>query len=484
MRIDVVCLTKTADDVYLNLCLGTIRSLFVSESDYHFDVVLVESEDNPRPEFYQLVEEFPGNTLQILNPREKFNYNRFLNIGMTAAKGSDWIVVINNDLSFEYGWFGEMMRIHHMKPELLAFSPFEPDSHIRHFGDFGEDYLEGYQRSYHVTGWCLVLNKMVMNAMGTWDERFSYWCQDDDYAEFLRTSQIGNALVRNSIVHHLHRYEDDGPSVRLIPEEERNLMTHGAVSVFREKWANVVKPVDEPKIKFVHLLLNPDYRSDLTENLWKSRMKGQDTSVSCWRRLAHRFTHYVESYNLVNRTELPSHFCSDPSIIERSKQLKNIPPVLSYGHYGVYKSHSRAIMNEFSEDLDALVVVEGDTKFNVDPEVMISKIHDAYRFAKENGAAMVTFADVRYGVGSVASMQDTSVDYGDYKKVDHFMPAYCYLIMGSERENIMNKIRTSGWHSWDIWLYWNYDRREPLFATKEQYVFDCDVSSMADYTEK
>ena len=97
-----MCLTKTADDVYLNLCLGTIRSLFVSESDYHFDVVLVESEDNPRPEFYQLVEEFPGNTLQILNPREKFNYNRFLNIGLAVAKGSDWIVVINNDLSFEY----------------------------------------------------------------------------------------------------------------------------------------------------------------------------------------------------------------------------------------------------------------------------------------------------------------------------------------------------------------------------------------------
>lgn len=232
------------------------------------------------------------------------------------------------------------------------------------------------------------------------------------------------------------------------------------------------------------MLLTPGWSADLPEDLWRNRMEGQSRSVECWRRTAGHFSSYTEKYSFVNRSELPEETCADPSIIDRSKELYRQPPALTYGHYGVYTSHRNAILDEFGEDLDAIVLIEGDTMFKVDPEEMVSRIYAAYDFALANDGKMVTFADVRYGWASQAEVNDTSVDFGEYKKVDHFMPAYCYMVMASERQSLLDKIATAGWHSWDIWLYWNYDRRSTLFATKEQYVFECGGYSTADYTER
>lgn len=245
----------------------------------------------------------------------------------------------------------------------------------------------------------------------------------------------------------------------------------------------MIKP-NRPKIKVVHMVLSPDWYADLPKELWDSRMKNQEGSISCWRKIANRFTNYTEKYSFINRTDLPSHNCADPSILDSSMTLVKTPPALSYGHYGVYSAHSSTILEEFSEDYDAILIIEGDTEYRVSSEEMADKIYDAYEFALLNDGKMVTFADVRYGWGSRASEADTSVKLGDYKMVDHFMPAYCYLIMRSERESILEKIRTSGWHSWDIWLYWNYDRRSKLFATDKQYVFEFSGASMVDYVER
>lgn len=250
-----------------------------------------------------------------------------------------------------------------------------------------------------------------------------------------------------------------------------------------KKKKRMLKP-NRPKIKVVHMVLDPHWCADLPAELWQSRMNNQEGSISCWRRIANRFHSYTERYSLVNRTELPVENCADPSIIDASMELQKTPPALSYGHYGVYTAHSNAILEEFGDDLDAILLIEGDTEFRVNPVEMTEKIYEAYDFALNNDGKMVTFADVRYGWTSRAAQQETAVDMGEFKKVDHFMPAYCYLIMKSERDSVINKIKTTGWHSWDIWMFWNYDCRSTLFATKEQLVFEFSGASMADYVER
>jgi hypothetical protein len=211
-------------------------------------------------------------------------------------------------------------------------------------------------------------------------------------------------------------------------------------------------------------------------------MSKQQQSVSAFQALATNFACYSQHYNRVNRTELPTTSCAQPSIINTSKSLDNSPPVLSYGHYGAYAAH-RAAINDFG-DFDALLVVESDVVYDLRPDEMSDAIYRAYEYAMMNSGAMVTFGEVKYGQGSIAAECDTAVYYEHYKRIDHFLCAHCYLILRSERERIQRKLSTTGWHAWDIWLYWNYDRRTPLYATLQPLVHEPDGYSVIDYNHK
>jgi hypothetical protein len=252
---------------------------------------------------------------------------------------------------------------------------------------------------------------------------------------------------------------------------------------FNEKWKFFNSNL-QPKIKLVHLLLNPRDPKDIPSEMWESRISKQTQSIECWRKTSDFFHSYNEIYTDINRDEIPAETCADPGIINYSKEFQNIPPVLSFGHYGAYKAHRNAILNEFNPDIDALLVVEGDVQFSITPEEMYKKISDAVKFSTCSNASLLTLAPVSYGTGSRASYSDTSVDFGDYSKIDHFLCAHCYLILKKERESIHYKLLNTGWHAWDIWLYWNYDTRVPIFSVKTPLVWEPDGSSMIDYKAK
>jgi len=58
------------------------------------------------------------------------------------------------------------------------------------------------------------------------------------------------------------------------------------------------------------------------------------------------------------------------------------------------------------------------------------------------------------------------------------------MIFESEKESIQSKLANSGWHAWDIWLYWNYDTRVPIFSTLEPIVHEPEGYSVIDYQKK
>jgi hypothetical protein len=237
-----------------------------------------------------------------------------------------------------------------------------------------------------------------------------------------------------------------------------------------------------PRIKIAHLLLDPNTSEDIPQERWTSAMDKQQQSINAFSAMSTGFACYSQHYNLVNRTELPAESCAQPSIINRSKDFVNNPPVLSYGHYGAYRAH-RAAINDFG-DYDALLVVESDATYDITSSEMTEAIYDAYRFALERQGAMVTFGEVKYGEGSRASVSDTAIYYEHYKQVDHFLDAHCYLVLRSERERIQRKLSTTGWHAWDIWLYWNYDARVKIYAPRSPIVRQLDGVSMIDYNDK
>jgi hypothetical protein len=237
-----------------------------------------------------------------------------------------------------------------------------------------------------------------------------------------------------------------------------------------------------PRIKICHLLLDPNQPQDIPSDKWNSVMAKQRASVSAFEKIASNFACYSQIYSVVNRTELPSENCAQPEIIDRSKDFINNPPVLSYGHYGAYVAH-RSAVEDFG-NYDALIVVESDVVYDLSPEEFTKKIYDAYEFGLARSGAMFTFGDVKYGQSSRASFYNTEIHMGDYKQIDHFLCAHCYMVFRSERESIQQKLLNSGWHAWDIWLYWNYDTRVPIFATVDPIVHEPEGYSVIDYQKK
>ena len=221
INIDAVFLSKTSDEHIFNMTTNALHSLRNSK-EWRGKIIIVETNTK---EFLN-EKKFLYDNCQIIFPNEEFNYNRFLNFGIEKTD-SEWILLCNNDIIFDSGWYRNMIDVIHNNPEIKSFSPKNPNIK-KH--NFLKDGLEiGYDVGGCLTGWCLLLHKSVLEICGSFDERFEFWYQDNDYAERLKRNNVKHALVSNFIVYHLKN-----KSHHLL--KNKNLMTHGQRKIFIDKW--------------------------------------------------------------------------------------------------------------------------------------------------------------------------------------------------------------------------------------------------------
>ena len=243
------------------------------------------------------------------------------------------------------------------------------------------------------------------------------------------------------------------------------------------------KELKQPKIRVVHLLLDPNEPEDLPLDSWESNIQRQEYSIKCWENMKHKFFEYIPRYTKVNRTELPYDNCMDPEIINPSKELKNEPPVLTYGHYGAYRAHTDGIYENFSEDIDALIIVEGDSYTNLTPDEFYDKVLESYFLSKENNIALISYAELMYMTGSDDYWGQVKT-IGNWWDVPHFLLGTTYMIMSSHRDNVLEQIKTKGWHSPDIWLARTFGGKVKMLVSNEPIVYQKQGYSVLDYLEK
>jgi len=209
MNIDVICLTNTNDQYFYDLTNTTLDTLLSTEGDYNFNIKLIES--NKKSEF-----KYNQPNLVTIIPKEEFHYNRFLNIGLKECNG-EWVLIINNDLVFTKDWLNNIMSEHRLNPDIVSFSPFEPNFAEYHNPSLykeGNVYV-GYTTKVELLGWCILVKKSVLDTIGNFDERFNFWCQDDDYGLTLKKHNFKHAIIKDSIVYHV-----ESQSYTLIKKED------------------------------------------------------------------------------------------------------------------------------------------------------------------------------------------------------------------------------------------------------------------------
>jgi len=245
-----------------------------------------------------------------------------------------------------------------------------------------------------------------------------------------------------------------------------------------------IEPIEkkELNIKLVHILLDPNEPKDIPLESWKSTVNKQLQSRNCWSNIKHKFTNYVPRFNVLNREELPADNCLDPDIINPSKELIHEPPVLSYGHYGCYKSNKDAIIEEFDDDMDLMILIGGDVVTDLSPDEFYDKVMEAYELGIAHNADMINLNEPVYLSGG--EWWNDSINMGNWVKVPHFMVGDVILIFRSFSDRLINDLKTKGWHSFDLWMAWTYSNKAVQFTANKNLAYQVEGYSVLDYQEK
>lgn len=226
MNVDVIILTNSLNEHSVSMTKRTMITMNDSEKDFIFNFHIVESGND-------FLHSYSNLSKTYIRPDEKFNYNRFINFAVPYIK-FDWVVITNNDVGYEKGWFSEIMRIHSIRPDIHSFSPKDSLYHSVYYpNDFvgsKSEYFESYQVSRALMGWSIVIKKESFDKIIPFDEQFDMYYQDNDYGEVLKLNNIKHAICRHSIASHLNTLnilELTDAKITKMTEDEKK---------FRDKW--------------------------------------------------------------------------------------------------------------------------------------------------------------------------------------------------------------------------------------------------------
>lgn len=218
--IDIIILSNTADVKYYNLLEKCIKSL-KNSSNIKTNIIVVESNSKLKTKKFKKLLEIDT----VIFPEQDFNYNKFLNIGLKECK-NETILITNNDVFYENNTLETLYK------HLDAYDSVSPwDNNITPKLYNERNIYEGYEIRYNIAGYSILTKRSTLDIIGNFDERFSFWYADNDYAMSLKANKLKHALIGSASV--FHAVEQ---SHNLFNEEEKIKQTTGAKKIFEEKW--------------------------------------------------------------------------------------------------------------------------------------------------------------------------------------------------------------------------------------------------------
>lgn len=222
--VDVVILSYAKNSILKKITQDAVSSLLASENqeDIKFNVLVIESNKSLQP--YQ----YPAT--KTIYPKDKFGFNRYLNIGLQNTD-NEFICFCNNDLLFHKSWASNILAEFDDDVDLMSASPLCSIYHptIGFMPRSGNYY--GYGVRQEIAGWCFFVKRSLFDTIGWFDEKFKFWFADADYAKTLQKFNKKHALVTSAIVDHL-----DGVSTTTLDAQTKLALTAEQYWYFQYKW--------------------------------------------------------------------------------------------------------------------------------------------------------------------------------------------------------------------------------------------------------
>lgn len=190
--------------------------------------------------------------------------------------------------------------------------------------------------------------------------------------------------------------------------------------------------VNLPRIKLVHLLSQPDKEREIV-------------SVAQLAPLVRYGFRYVQHINRPSK-EMPS-FKDYPALNDAEQGLNP-------GHYGCFMAFRRAIEEEFSDDLDFLMICECDCLLEVPEDQFVLKVAEMCELIYKNKIEYFSFGDkADLEVGYPQSLVVEKISGTDAAYITNkIIGLQCIIFPRSTKPYLLEQFKTRGWHGADIWF--------------------------------
>jgi autotransporter strand-loop-strand O-heptosyltransferase len=285
-------------------------------------------------------------------------------------------------------------------------------------------------------------------------ERFDVdkWYEACDLLLFTSKSELNPLVPREAIAWHTpvlmynlpiynneyDKYEEVEYLTNNTQENYQRVRKSLGMSVLSKKRSN---------IKLVHLLTRPDDEREVASV--KSLEPLRKWGVDYKQHINEPETQYPQ-----DNTPITNHIIKKP------------------GYYGAYKAFRRAIEEEFTEDIDYLMICECDCILTIPHKKFIDKLHNICdRVINKYEISYFSFGAT--GNGDIVWSENIQHLDNDTFLTNKIILAHCILFPKNIRKWLLQRTKDVGWDSPDIWLNYVFENkrkaiiREPLAVQHE-----------------
>jgi glycosyltransferase involved in cell wall biosynthesis len=245
---------------------------------------------------------------------------------------------------------------------------------------------------------------------------------------------------------------------------------------FRYKKKQDEQPVVRPKIKLVHLQTSLN-----DEREQKSREQLQQVCNYGWNYHLHTNIPY---------TDLPpKHNCQRPECVSYQlfdeDTVQRLGTALTNAHYGCYQAFRDAILSEFNESIDFLIICEGDCKVELPIDEFVRKVEQIALQIDEHNVGYHSFGDTKTLEHGWPQSPVIEKINDDVFITNHIIGLQCIMFPKRVREWLKETLRITPWDAAD--MYYNSIFKNSPYKMSIGYqrlTSQFDGFSLIDKTEK
>jgi len=215
----------------------------LKNTDHPYRLIIIDNaSDHDTADYLDGLRDVLGPDMLLIRNEKNAGFVKAINQGLSGSDAG-YICVANNDIVVTDGWLAEMMGIIEADKTIGLLNPAcntsgqSPDE-----GESLDDYAAGLKRFkgtvqelYTCRGYCMIIRREVINALGPLDDIYHFGYFDDtDYCKRAQALGFRTALAKGAYVYHaggvsFKKLEDSGD---LFKKNER---------IFYGRWGRQVR---------------------------------------------------------------------------------------------------------------------------------------------------------------------------------------------------------------------------------------------------